>query len=84
MAVLALLLETELLRGLSPSTVENFLDRVTLQRIPPSTVLGREGEVSDRAFLPISGRIKVLRYGENGKVNLLYVGSSPGTWCSRW
>lgn len=72
----AVLPGTELLGGLSPAVVQDFMDRTTRQRLPAGGVVYEEGEPSERVFLIVSGRVKVLRRGEHGDNVLVIVG--PG------
>lgn len=77
MARASALRESDLLRDLPEEVVQDFLDRVTLTRFPPKSLIFREAERADRMFMIVTGRVKVTRKGERGRENILVI-AGPG------
>lgn len=63
--------------GLSSPALQEFVRQGTLLELSSGDVVFREGDIIDGVAILVSGRVKVLRAGEHGRENVLFVGS-PG------
>jgi cAMP-dependent protein kinase regulator len=58
---------TPLLSDLPPAAFMSLVRKLHLQRVPPGTVVVREGEPGASMFIVVQGRVEVTRQGEGGR-----------------
>lgn len=66
-----LLSQTPIFRGVSTSALEDIARRVQVRNKPSTSVLVAQDEPGDAMFVVVSGRAKVVLFGENGRELLL-------------
>jgi CRP/FNR family transcriptional regulator, nitrogen oxide reductase regulator len=66
-------LESPLLRGLSPSELERVFSRATLRKLKKGQVLFRQDEPAKTTYVVLSGRIKMQQVSVDGAQTLLRV-----------
>ncbi len=62
-----------LFAGLTSDQIASFTDRFSAAKFDQNTTLFLEGDPADRLWVVEEGQIKVVKYGEGGKENLLEV-----------
>jgi len=67
----SLLSQTPMFRGVSLSALEDLARRVQVRNRPAASVLVAQDEPGDAMFVVVSGRAKVVLFGENGRELLL-------------
>jgi CRP/FNR family cyclic AMP-dependent transcriptional regulator len=76
-SALPTILSANLLKGLPESVTSDFLRVLTVVRLPPRGVVFRAGDIGDRMFIVISGKVKVTRPSDDGKDNVFTI-AGPG------
>ena len=62
---------SSLLENIDESVLQDLLDLLEITLLPSSKILVREGEESDSLYIVINGRLRVVRYQEDGSENAL-------------
>lgn len=75
------LLQSKLLQSLSSNVLEDLSNRVSIVKFASNQTVVTKGDEGDRLFIVITGRVKVVLYGENGRevtLSILRQGESFG------
>src|SRR5512143_1629116 len=70
---LSTLQQLPLFAGLSPDQIASFADRFSAARFNQNTTIFVEGDPADQLWVVEDGQVKIVKYGEGGKENLLEV-----------
>lgn len=75
------LLQSKLLQSLSSNVLEDLSRRVSIVKFAKNKTIVAKGDAGDKLFIVITGRVKVVLYGENGRevtLSILRQGDSFG------